>query len=293
MAAAGKSVTRVLVTGARGLLGSTLVPLLRSRAHRVVSCSRTGADVLADLTDRTQAGAALDLAAPDVIINLAANTSVDECERNPQAAYLANVRIVENLAAAIRERGSVAHLIQVSTDQVYDGPGPHCEDDVNILNTYGFSKYAGELAAALVPSTVLRTNMFGRSECAGRASLSDWLVTALRRGEAVTVFDDVRFSPLSLRRLAEMLELAVVQRREGVFNLGSADGMSKADFAFALAAALDLPTVTMQRGKSDGAAFAARRPTDMCMDSTRFQEAFGVRLPTLRAEINHAKADYA
>ena len=195
--------TRVLVTGARGLLGSTLVPYLRARRHEVVTCSRSGADVRADLTDAAQAGAALRKAAPEVIVNLAALTNVDECERDPQRAYLFNVRIVENLARWMKEEGASCHLIQISSDQVYDGAGPHHEGDVTLVNYYGFSKYAGELAAASVPSTILRTNFFGRSECAGRTSISDWLAAALTRGEVITVFEDVRFSPLSLTRLAQ------------------------------------------------------------------------------------------
>ena len=285
--------TKVLVTGARGLLGSTLVPYLRAHGHEVVTCSRSGADVCADLTDAAQAGAALRKAAPEVIVNLAALTNVDECERDPQRAYLFNVRIVENLARWMKENATSCHLIQISSDQVYDGAGPHREGDVTLVNYYGFSKYAGELAAASVPSTILRTNFFGRSECAGRTSISDWLAAALGRGDAITVFEDVRFSPLSLTRLARLVEIAVVKRQPGCFNLGSRDGMSKADFAFALAAALALPTSTMRRGRSDDAALSARRPTDMCMDSSRFEAAFGVELPTLRMEINSMKDAYA
>jgi len=248
--------------------------------------------VTADLSDRPQASAALDQAAPEVIINLAALTDVDGCERDPQLAYLANVRIVENLAYWMSERGEGHHLVQVSTDQVYDGVGPHGEEDVTLSNYYGFSKYAGELAAAAVPSTILRTNFFGRSQCDGRVSLSDWLMRSLVQGEAITVFDDVRFSPVTINRLAKMLELAVSQRPHGVFNLGSRNGMSKADFAFAFADVMGLPTAGMSRGVS-GRGLLARRPTGMCLDSSRFAKAFGINLPTLMEEIHSSKTDYA
>src|SRR5256885_13003403 len=80
--------------------------------------------------------------APDVVVNLAGLTDVDECERKPQLAYLTNVRIVENLGQWIRDGGNKSYLVQVSTDQVYDGPGPHKEHDVTLGNYYGFSKYA-------------------------------------------------------------------------------------------------------------------------------------------------------
>jgi dTDP-4-dehydrorhamnose reductase len=285
--------TRILVTGARGLFGSSLVPHLRARGHEVLCSARKGhAEVCADLSSANQVDAALDKVAPDVIVNLAALANVDECERNPQLAYLANVRIVENLAAWIRRGGNVCHLVQISTDQVYDGLGPHREGNVTLTNYYAFSKYAGEMAAATVQSTVLRTNLFGPSRCPGRLSLSDWVVQSLTRGDPIRVFDDVRFSCLSLQRLVELVELVVVKRRQGVFNLGSKDGMSKADFAFALAEALGLPTHHISRGTSDEVKLSAYRPKDMRMDSSRFENAFGIALPTMREEIHSTKAEY-
>src|SRR5262249_39668229 len=92
---------RLLITGASGLLGSALVPGLRDRGHAVVPCARSSGDIVADLSDRAAAAAAVERSRPDVVVNLAAKTNVDHCERDPQAAYLANVRVVEQLAAAL------------------------------------------------------------------------------------------------------------------------------------------------------------------------------------------------
>lgn len=285
---------RIMVAGAHGLLGSTLIPYLRTCGHEVLAHSRKAAGIgCADLTDPVQARAALDEAAPEVILNLAALTSVDECERSPQLAYLANVRIVENLAKWIKLNGNACYLVQLSTDQVYDGLGPHKESDIVLSNYYAFSKYAGELAAATVPSTVVRTNFFGPSQCTGRASLSDWLMQSLTHGNPITVFDDVRFSPLSLPRLVKLLELVAVRREPGIFNLGSKGGMSKADFAFAFANELGLATDHMSRGVSEQVKLAAYRPKDMRMDSSSFEDVFGVELPTLKEEIQSMKSAYS
>lgn len=285
---------RVMVFGSGGLLGSSLVPHLRLCGHEVLSNARNGEDdVRVDLANISQVNTVLDKMMPAIIVNLAALTNVDECERNPQHAYLANVRIVENLSKWIQSNGDKCHLVQISTDQVYDGPGPHTEDDITLSNYYGFSKYAGELAAAAVSSTILRTNFFGPSQCPARMSLSDWLVQSLNRGDPITVFDDVHFSPLSLQRLVQLLELLIVRRQQGVFNLGSREGMSKADFAFALAGVLGLPTKNVSKGTSEKINLAAYRPKDMCMDSTRFEEVFGIQLPTLQEEIKSMKAAYA
>src|SRR4051794_31479756 len=109
---------KVLVTGAHGLLGTALVPYLRSCGHQVTGLARSGdCELHADLAVAGEAFAALDRAQPQVVVNLAALTDVDTCEREPQLAFLANVRAVENLAQWIR-RSEGTHLVQISTDQV-------------------------------------------------------------------------------------------------------------------------------------------------------------------------------
>lgn len=288
-----KKKKKILVTGARGLFGCTLVPYLKACGHEVLCHSRKqGLEVCADLIDPKQAEASLTKTAPDVIVNLAALTSVDECEKHPHQAYLANTRIVENLVKWMQQTGTACHLIQMSTDQIYDGPGPHNEESITVSNYYGLSKYAGELAAATVPSTILRTNFFGASQCPGRRSLSDWLVQSLAEGQAITVFDDVRFSPLSLQRLVELVEFVIGQPRRGTYNLGARGGMTKADFAFTFAGVLGLSTGLMCRGASSEVKLSAYRPKDMRMDSSRFEADFGVELPTLKEEICSMKGAY-
>jgi dTDP-4-dehydrorhamnose reductase len=285
-------VTRVLVTGSTGLLGSTLGPALESHGCIVIRHGRDQGDLRGDLTDECVAAEIVAQAKADCTINLAALTDVDQCERHPQAAYLQNTRVVENLVAAMRRLRNPCHLVQISTDQLYDGPGPHREEDIAITNYYGFSKYAGELAAMNFPSTILRTNFFGHSHCAGRKSFSDWIVGALERQEAVRVFEDVWFNPLSITRLAQFVCLALDRRICGVFNLGSKEGMTKADFCFALARLLGLSTASMQRASRSTAGLRAYRPTDMRMDCGRFEGAFGVELPTFAQEIESMKGDY-
>src|SRR4030067_2081318 len=112
----------VLVTGATGLLGSTLFPFLSGYGNTVVTHARSSnADFLADLTNKSEAFAMLDNVRPEFIINLVGLTSVERCEIFPNEAYLANTRVVENLAQWISESNSNSHLVQISTDHVYDG----------------------------------------------------------------------------------------------------------------------------------------------------------------------------
>ena len=282
---------RVMVTGAQGLLGSSLVPALTAAGHTVIAApGRRGVPPF-DLARADDVLAWTWRAAPEVVVNLAALTDVDACERDPHAAFVANTRIVEHLAAAVRA-GAAGALVHVSTDQVYDGAGPHREDAVTIRNTYALSKYAGELAALAVGATVLRTNFVGRSRTQARTSLSDWLVDALGRAEPISVFTNVLFSPLAIDSLVALVVQVIAARRSGIYNLGCRGGGSKADFAFRLAQARGLPVASMRRSELEPGARPARRPLDMRMDCAHFESTFGVTLPGFEAEIERVAAGY-
>ncbi len=96
-----------------------------------------------------------------------------------------------------------------------------------------------------------------------------------------------------MNTLAEMIEHVIQQKPIGVFNLGSHDGMSKADFAFFFANALRLPTVKMSRTTTGEVDFLKTyRPKDMRMDSTRFENVLGIELPALMDEIERTAKEY-
>lgn len=283
-----------LVTGATGLLGSTLVPFLRGCGHTVITHARSSkADFLADLTNKNEAFTMLNDIRPEFIINLVGLVSVERCEIFPNEAYLTNARVVENLVKWISESNSTSHLVQISTDHVYDGIRLNSEDQIALKNYYAFSKYAGELAAAQVPSSILRTNFMGRSKACNRESLTDWVYKSVKSDKNIQVLNDVFFSPLSMNTLAKFIRLVAERKIGGTFNLGSRNGMSKADFDFTFAECLGLPTSGMSLIDSSEAKFLkAYRPKDMRMDCSKFEIAFDVTLPILNDEIELVAKEY-
>ena len=286
---------KILVLGTTGLLGSTLAPYLKSRGYNIVTHARKKgtADFIFDLDVWDTTCEFLTQIQPSIIVNLVGLTSVELCQRQTHAGYLANTRTVENIARWIKQSSAPCHLIQISTDQVYDGDGPHTEDSVTLTNNYALTKYAGEIAAAQVQSTILRTNFVGRSKVSYRESLTDWVYTSLKSSENVQVLTDVLFSPLSMKTLVEMIELVICNKPVGLYNLGSNQGMSKADFDFEFAERLGLPVDTMLRIDSSEATFLhTYRPKDMRMDCSRFEKLLGLKLPTLTVEIARAAEDY-
>ncbi len=276
---------RILITGASGMLGCTLAPFLEAQGHNVIRHARNGAaDVVCDLIDRAATASMLQAIAPDRVVNLVAAANVDECENNPHTAYLLNIRTVENIVAGFSGKKG-AFLVHVSTDHVYDSPGDSDENAVRLTNTYALSKYAGELAALRMPTAVLRTNFFGPSRHSVRKSFSDWLLDNFRACKTFTAFTDVAVSPLLMSTLSEAIDRVLWSPVDGVFNLGSHNGMSKADFAAALAQTYDLSSFVMRRGCTNDVELVAYRPKDMRMNISKFERTFDMKLPCLSDEI--------
>jgi len=284
----------VLVLGSSGLLGSQLLSGNYLRGYCRLGQGRGAeADIQVDLEDIMQVRDMLAQTRPAAIINLVGLTNVDFCEQSPNEAYKVNVRTLQNVREAVRSLPCKPRLIHISTDQVYDGLGPHREDNVTLTNYYAFSKYTAELVATAAGGIVLRTNFFGKSRTAKRKSLTDWLNQELIAGRDIQVFEDVLFSPLSMHTLCEVIEATVESCVEGVFNLGAHDGMSKADFAFQFAECLGLPKTGMSRVKTSDVDFLTTyRPKDMRLNVSALERAMNISLPTLMAEIELVSREY-
>ncbi len=281
---------RVSVTGGSGLLGRRLVRFLRESGYGVLSHSRgPDTDLRGDLVDPREAERLLHEALPQAIVHLVSLTNVDDCERDPDRAFRYNVRTVENLAAAMKAHRPAPHLVLISTDQVYDAPGANLEDAVVLRNTYALTKFWAERVALEVNATVLRTNFFGKSDTPGRKSLSDWIIERAVAHADITLFTDVRFSPLSVETLCAAIRRVLEWPQPGVFNAGSRQGMSKRDFAHLLARRLQLDLDRARDVTTDYLPLPARRPHNMIMDSQRFEKTFEFTMPTLEHEIQTAE----
>jgi dTDP-4-dehydrorhamnose reductase len=151
---------RILVTGAAGMLGSDLCPVL-SQAHRVVTTDIKDLDV----RDSALVLGRIKEIKPDLVAHLAAATDVDECERDPDLAYATNAIGTRNVALACQQTGAV--LVYISTISVFDGTKcePYTEFDApNPQSHYSRAKYAGEqsVRALLSEYYIVRAGwMFG------------------------------------------------------------------------------------------------------------------------------------
>lgn len=133
----------VLVTGANGMLGQDLCPILEDSGYEVVE---TDIDVM-NITDAKSVKLVLEKEKPDVVIHCAAYTNVDKAEEDLKTAELINVTGTENVAEVCGKLGIT--MVYISTDYVFDGEKdePYEPDDrTNPLNNYGITKFEGEEA---------------------------------------------------------------------------------------------------------------------------------------------------
>lgn len=275
---------RVAVTGAAGRIGRLLVPLLRPD-HDVVAL---GHDDL-DIGDPAAVGRAFDAISPDLVVNLAAMTDVDACERDPERAERDNAG--GPLAVGAAATSVDAAVLHVSTSFVFDGtsPDPYDEDDVpGPLSVYARSKLAGERAvlAASPRNLVVRTDaLFGDGiEFASRA------LVRLAAGETVEAIDDRICSPTYLPDLAERLAQVVAAGASGILHLAGSEPSTWFALIERARRVADLPGTVVGRPIAD-LRLDAPRPRNSSLTSTRLAALGLAPLPSLDDAIRRWTVD--
>lgn len=281
-ASEGASARTFLVLGPNGQVGRELLHAL-APLGRVVAADRTRADL--SVPDSLRA--VIREVRPDVVVNAAAYTAVDRAESEPQAA-----RAVNGIAPGVLAEECArtdALLVHYSTDYVFAGDArrPYREDDpTGPLGVYGRTKLDGEEAvrASGAAHLILRTGwVYGLR---GHNFLRTVLALAAGRDE-LRVVDDQAGAPTWSRHVAAATAMilahptAGLRERSGVYHLTAAGETSRWGFASAIVGRVrpGVRVVPIATGEHPA---AAPRPAYSVLDSTRLQQAFGIRLPAWR-----------
>ena len=230
---------KILITGSNGLLGQKLLHKLRqdfsveliaiSKGENRVSIKEGYTYFDLDITNNDAVAKFVSIEKPQVVINTAAMTNVDLCEDENKDCDALNVEAVRYLADACVKVD--AHLIQISTDFIFDGEnGPYKEEDEpNPLSYYGLSKLKSEqvLQAHSVKWTILRTIIvFGVGENLSKGNIVLWAKGALEKGDPLNIIDDQFRAPTLAEDLADICILAAKKKALGIFNASGKDIMS-------------------------------------------------------------------
>lgn len=260
---------RVLVTGASGMLGSDLAPVLAAAGYEVLARSRSELDI----ADAAALSRALAESRPDIVVNCAAFTKVDACETDPRA-FEVNAGAVGLLADAC---GHVScQLVQISTDFVFDGAkgAPYREDDpAGPLSAYGRSKRMGEEEALRLPgSLVVRASwLFGRSGW----NFVEAILNQVESGrERLTVVADQVGRPTATTDLSQAILALLDAGVSGIYHFANRGEVSWHAFAQEILAVAG-HSVPVDATTSAALARPAVRPPYSTLDTGKYERLTG------------------
>ncbi len=275
---------RAIVFGANGLVGRRVVNALSMQGHEVVAIARGERRFAAlpsvafhsvDLSQRPQIETIVHQTKPDVIVNCAAMTDVDGCERDPRAAYSANVEGVANLCRSAKSAS--AHLVHISTDYVFDGDrGPYNVDAIpNPRGVYALTKHMGEQTVrALCEANcwaIARTAVVYGWPAAGQKNFGSWLVDSLSKGQSVKLFVDQHVSPSHAQNVADMVSEIAITKHSGIWHTCGSEIVDRVTFGRALCERFGFDAALIQPSHMRDVKLLSPRPahSGLVVDKTR------------------------
>ncbi|MEP9399038.1 dTDP-4-dehydrorhamnose reductase [Mesorhizobium sp. KR2-14] len=282
---------KILVTGKNGQLARSLAVRAQGRGIEIVLAGRPELD----LENPSAFASVLKSVAPDMVINAAAHTGVDQQEDEPQRAFRINAEAPAELARLTRM--AAIPIIQVSTDYVFDGKSgePYVESDgPNPQTVYGCSKLAGELAVRsqnpdhLVVRTAWVFSQYGRN-------FVKTILSAAQTRKRLQVVADQFGNPTAAHDLADGLLAAARFRRDhqgfpqGLYHLagqGRASWYELARQILEISKAVGGPIADVEPIASDQWVAMALRPANSELNSERFANDFGYRAGDWRDRVS-------
>ena len=217
---------KIWITGAEGHIGTALIDLLEGVDYQLLPTDINEVDIT-KIDEVTQF---VHVNRPDVVINCAGLTDVQECENNVDEAYRVNAIGVRNVALAANEVN--AKVIQISTDDVFDKESrvPYNEfDNVHPRTIYGKSKEAGEkiLTQLLNRFVIIRSSwIYG----IGR-DFVDEVLRNVGQGKTMEVPNNQYAAPTSAKELAKVIRYFIDNEEYGLYHVVCPGSCSRYEFA--------------------------------------------------------------
>ena len=279
--------TRILITGASGMLGINLAIEALS-GHEVIGVDRGRLKsapfpvIKANFFDRNAFEPALQSTRPDWVINCAALANLEECEKHPGQARILNTDLPRDLANACARQG--IKFIHLSTDAVFDGTGEAVyteEDEPNPQSIYAQTKLDGERAVqeANPQAIIARVNFFGWS-LGGRRSLAEFFVNNLSEGNNVNGFTDVIFCPMWVTDLSRTLIDMLEKNLSGLYHVVGSQAISKYQFGLEVARRFGLRESLISPRSVERSGLTAKRSHNLWLSIHKLSTDLGRGIPS-------------
>ena len=275
---------KILIFGAYGFLGSYLCDFLKD-TYKIYKVGRNPhSQIQLKRFNQRDIQKIIKLIKPNIIVNLIAETDVDLCEKKKKHCLKVNFEIVKNIVNSVINLKYNIFFLQISTDQVYSGQGPHTEKKIKPLNYYSISKKYSEKWCSKIDSCILRTNFFGFSKDKKKVTFTDWIYKSLKKKKKINAYKNIFFSPLYVKTLCKYLNIIIRRKITGVYTLGSKDYVSKADYIYFIArkCKFDIKLINTINYKQKS---LTKRPFDMRMNSIKISKKLKLELPKVKSEM--------
>ncbi len=288
---------KILITGSSGLIGGFIYSHLNSN-HSLLGIDIINSettDKLVDITDKDCLKNILDEFEPDMVIHVAAQKDLIQCEENKAETWCSNVNPLSIITDYLSQK--TGKLIYISSDMVFDGTkGNYTEEDPTCpINWYGATKVAGELIPVIRMAensiSILRTaQVFGpvtealihyvnvKIDCdtmTNQSALPLFIKMRLSRGLPVVLPNNVTSSPTPVTLIADVVNKIIENGvGTGLLHVAGTESYSRFELGRQIAELLELPKDLIVHGVD---ATTHLRPHDLSMNVNKLEKLFNIK----------------
>lgn len=280
---------KILITGSNGLTGQAILRELDypESPTEIIACSKSPNQFggkykfeLLDIRYPEKLNYLLDIYQPDAIINTAAISQIDDCEKDKITCHQVNYEAVLHLIKACSKRN--IHLTHMSSDFVFDGnqQSPYTEfDDRNPVNYYGNCKLMAEqaLKQSNCRHSIVRTALvYDYPQNIKRSNIFRWIYDSLSDNQPIKLVNDQFRTPTFVDNLvAALLKISMLEK-EGIWHYAGHEKMSIYEFGLKIADHFHFDKNLIQPVSSADLNQIARRPAKTYLDSTHADRELGL-----------------
>ncbi|MBM3251167.1 MAG: dTDP-4-dehydrorhamnose reductase [Candidatus Omnitrophica bacterium] len=268
---------RALVTGADGMLGSALLPLLEKDGYETFPTDIVLLNPKTqhlDIRDQDKIKSYVNMVSPQIIFHLAAETNVDKCELENKHAYTTNALGTKNIALVCKENDII--MVYISTCGVFDGKkgAPYTELDIpNPISVYTRSKFEGEkvVEGLLKKYFIFRAGwMMGGGKKDKKFIVK--IVELTKTKNILTVVDDKRGCPTFTKDFSAGIIKIVKLGRYGLFHLTNKGSATRYDIACKIVEYLGRDDIGVKPISSKDFPLPAPRPDSEVVDTQKIEQ---------------------
>jgi len=278
---------KICIIGVKGLLGNKLLQKINNYElvgtfHQTPLRSSNVESIQLDITKSDNCDQLLKIK-PDIIINTAAITNVDYCEKFPKKAYLVNVTGVKNLVRIANTLG--CKLIHISSDGIFPGREKNYKEDdtPDPINYYGKTKLESEnVVKTLNDYLIFRTNLLygymsknqivSRSEHVKPTNFVLWVLSELNKKIDIRIVNDQFSNPTLVDNISKIILDSIEKNLVGTFHATDTTCINRFDFAKKIANKFGFSEQLVSEISSKDLAQFAPRPTKTCLNCSKIQK---------------------